>query len=212
MAHADQSTIGRDARGELRCSARFGVDAVSNNVQSSWEEYATVLANSASDKLLVDVYEQLHNTVKAKQNAPSRVIFARDTRASGPALVTALVDALKATKTDFTDHEILTTPQLHYLVRCVNTKGTRNEYGTPTEEGYYQKLASAYKKAMEGRTTKDSILVDCANGVGGPKLRELIKYLPDPKEGAVEVVPINDDTSNPDKLNYQVHTLDIVLP
>ncbi|KAI9751197.1 MAG: Phosphoacetylglucosamine Mutase [Lichina confinis] len=179
------------------------VDPMGEMLESSWEEYATVLANSASDKLLVDVYEQLHNTVKAKQNAPSRVIFARDTRASGPALVTALVDALKATKTNFTDHEILTTPQLHYLVRCVNTKGTRNEYGTPTEEGYCQKLASAYKKAMEGRTTKDSILVDCANGVGGPKLRELIKYLPDPKEGAVEVVPINDDTSNPDKLNYQ---------
>ena len=150
--------------------------------------------------------------MRAKQDAPSRVIFARDTRASGPALVTALVDALKATKTDFTDHGILTTPQLHYLVRCVNTKGTRNEYGTPTEEGYYQKLASAYKKAMEGRTAKEHVLVDCANGVGGPKLRELIKHLPAPKEGAVEVVPINDDTSNPEELNYQVHALDIMLP
>lgn len=177
----------------------------SDVVQSSWEEYATVLANSASDKLLVDVYEQLHNTVKAKTETPSRVIFARDTRASGPALVEALVDALKATETEFTDQGILTTPQLHYLVRCINTKGTSAEYGEPTEEGYYEKLASAYKKAMDGRKASGSVVVDCANGVGGPKLKELIKYLPGVKEGGVEIKAVNDDTSNADKLNYQVY-------
>jgi phosphoacetylglucosamine mutase len=53
---------------------------------------------------------------------PARVIFARDTRASGPSLVVALKDALDATGTEYTDHGILTTPQLHYLVRCINTQ------------------------------------------------------------------------------------------
>ena len=36
---------------------------------------------------------------------------------------------------------ILTTPQLHYIVRCVNTNGA---FGSPTERGYYQKLAAAF--------------------------------------------------------------------
>ena len=38
---------------------------------------------------------------------------------------------------------ILTTPQLHYMVRCVNTGEV---YGTATEEGYYQKLCCAFLK------------------------------------------------------------------
>ena len=40
---------------------------------------------------------------------------------------------------------VLTTPQLHYMVRCVNTNGT---YGAPTEDGYYQKLSSAFHQMV----------------------------------------------------------------
>lgn len=39
------------------------------------------------------------------------------------------------------DYGFLSTPQLHYLVCCLNTKGA---YGEPTEEGYYAKLAAAF--------------------------------------------------------------------
>ena len=38
---------------------------------------------------------------------------------------------------------LLTTPQLHYMVCCTNTQGA---YGVATEEGYYDKLASAFAK------------------------------------------------------------------
>lgn len=152
----------------------------------------------------MDVYNQLHHTVKAKPDAPSRVIFARDTRASGPSLVTALVDSLKATKTEFTDHGILTTPQLHYLVRCINTQGSKQEYGEPSEKGYYKKLSSAYSKAMTGRKADGHVTVDCANGVGGGGLKELIKHLPSVGEGGIEIGVVNDDIVNPERLNYQV--------
>ena len=37
---------------------------------------------------------------------------------------------------------LLTTPQLHYIVCCLN----RPSYGTPSEDGYYQKYSTAYKK------------------------------------------------------------------
>ena len=38
---------------------------------------------------------------------------------------------------------LLTTPQLHYMVRCINTNGV---YGEATEIGYYTKLATAFLK------------------------------------------------------------------
>jgi phosphoacetylglucosamine mutase len=41
-----------------------------------------------------------------------------------------------------------TTPMLHYLVRCINTAGTSDAYGEPTEEGYYKKLTAAFATAV----------------------------------------------------------------
>lgn len=57
---------------------------------------------------------------------------------------------------------------------------------------------------MQGRHHVGSVTVDCANGVGGPKLRELIKYLPSPSEGGLEIKVVNDDVVKPERLNYQV--------
>ena len=119
----------------------------------------------------------------------------------------ALVDALKATKSEHTDYNILTTPQLHYLVRCINTKGSKHEYGDVSEKGYYEKLSKAFVKAMRGRKAHGYVTVDCANGVGGSKLQELVKYLPGAEEGGVEIKIVNDDVSKPDRLNYQVSPL-----
>lgn len=139
-----------------------------------------------------------------QQDTKAYVVFARDTRASGPRLVSALVAALEATDTEFTDYGLLTTPQLHYIIRCLNTKGTPYEFGEPTEQGYYEKLAASLGAAMKGRKYSDSVTVDCANGVGGPKLRELIKYLPSPSEGGLDIKVVNDDILAPDRLNHQV--------
>ncbi len=162
------------------------------------------MANASTDQELAETYNQLCAELKVKAENPARVIFARDTRASGLRLVASLLEALKATGTEYTDHKILTTPQLHYLTRCINTKGTQYEYGEPTEKGYYQKTAEAFKKAMQGRKANGAVTVDCANGVGGPKLAELRKYLPKAAEGGVDINIVNDDVLKPERLNYQV--------
>lgn len=142
--------------------------------------------------------------MKIKPDIKPRVIIARDTRASGLHLVSVLMDALKLTEADHTDYKILTTPQLHYITRCLNTKGTPYEYGDPTEQGYYEKIAASFKIALKGKQINGAITVDCANGVGGPKLRELIKYLPKVSEGGLEINLVNDDIVRPERLNYQV--------
>lgn len=135
---------------------------------------------------------------------PARVVFARDTRASGSRLVGILNAALTATDVEFTDFKYMTTPQLHYIVRCKNTLGTQYEYGEPTENGYYEKLGTAFKKVMKNVKVQGALTVDCANGVGGPKLRELIKFLPPPSQGGVDIKVVNDNVINPDSLNFEV--------
>lgn len=135
---------------------------------------------------------------------PARVVFARDTRASGSRLAGVLGAALTATGVEFLDFKFMTTPQLHYIVRCKNTLGTQYEYGEPSEQGYYEKLVKAFKEVTRGVKINGSLTVDCANGVGGPKLRELIKYMPRADEGGVDIKVVNDDVINPDRLNYEV--------
>ena len=140
-----------------------------------------------------------------------KVVFARDTRASGSRLVAALVAALEATNTEFTDYKLMTTPQLHYVTRCLNTKGTQKDYGEPTEEGYYKKIAEAFKAANKGRQFNGGITVDCANGVGGPKLNQFLKYLPSAAESGLEIKVVNDDVLQPDRLNHQVSLPTLIL-
>lgn len=132
------------------------------------------------------------------------MVFARDTRASGPYLVQALKAALDVLGVEYKDYNILTTPQLHHMVRCINTAGTQYEYGEATEEGYYKKMAAAFKTVMHGRTITGALTVDCANGVGGPKLRELIKYLPNSQQDGIDIKVVNDDVLTPEALNYEV--------
>lgn len=141
---------------------------------------------------------------------PARVVFARDTRASGSRLVGVLNAALTATEAEFLDMKYMTTPQLHYIVRCKNTLGTQYEYGEPTEQGYYEKLAEAFKRVMRGVKVKGSLTVDCANGVGGPKLQELLKYLP--TEPGLEIKIANADVINPDSLNFEVRDICATSP
>ncbi|KAN0116862.1 Phosphoacetylglucosamine mutase [Hyaloscypha variabilis] len=178
------------------------VDPMGEMLENSWEAYSTDLAN-AKDEDLLKVYKGLEEKLKVNRETPARVIYARDTRASGPALVRALVDALQATGSEYTDYKLLTTPQLHYLTRCTNTEGTPQSYGEVSEKGYYEKLSEAFVRAMKGKKTVGTVTVDCANGVGGPKLHELVKYLKKGSEGGVDIKIINDDVLKAESLNHE---------
>ncbi|KAJ5328602.1 Phosphoacetylglucosamine mutase [Penicillium brevicompactum] len=172
------------------------VDPMGEMLEAEWEAYATRLANAPLDKI-ADVYDELVKEIDVKVTNPARVVFARDTRASGSRLAGVLNAALTATDVEFVDFKFMTTPQLHYVVRCKNTLGTQYEYGEPTEQGYYEKLVNSFQKVMRGVKVQGSLTVDCANGVGGPKLRELMKTLT-----GIDIKVVNDDVINPDALNF----------
>jgi phosphoacetylglucosamine mutase len=161
------------------------------------------MANKATPEDVSKFYHEIASKYKIDLDAPARVVIGRDTRASGARLLGCVLDGLKGAGADVKDYGFLTTPQLHYMVRCLNTEGTKDSYGTPTEDGYYEKFATAFKTALKGKKPKGSLTVDCANGVGGPKLTELIKHLP-PKEEALEIFIVNDNVIKPEALNVDV--------
>lgn len=177
------------------------VDPMGEMLEASWEKHATTLANASTDELLATAYETLVSELNINTNNKAKVVYARDTRASGSRLVAALTAGLTAVGAESVDYKLMTTPQLHYVTRCINTKGTTLEYGEPTEEGYYKKLGDAFAIAMEGHKHAGPIFVDCANGIGAPKLQQMLKYLPSPDEGGLDVRIVNDNVHDPAKLN-----------
>lgn len=179
------------------------VDPMGEMLEQEWESYATKLVNSPSDKDLLEAYTALAAQLKIDRKAPAKVIYGRDTRPSGHTLVAALADSFEATDTEYVDYKILTTPQLHYLTRATNTEGTPESYGEVSEAGYYKKFADAFVHALKGRKVKGTLTVDCANGVGGPKLSEFLKYIPKDKV-PFDVKVVNDDVLRPEVLNLDV--------
>ena len=180
------------------------VDPMGEMLEGSWEAHATTLANASTDHALAEAFAKLQGDLSIDPHATARAVFARDTRASGPRLVTALTAGFEAANVEYTDYKLLSTPQLHYVTRCLNTKGTQFDYGEPTEQGYYEKTAKAFKAAIGCRRVSGGLTVDCANGVGGPKLRELIRHLPSVSEGGIDIKVVNDDVVRPERLNHQV--------
>ncbi|CAH1763608.1 10155_t:CDS:10 [Entrophospora sp. SA101] len=176
------------------------VDPYGEMLEQSWESYATKLANAQNEDDLVNAIKEIIEKNQIDDSKKASVVYARDTRPSGLALVATLEDGLKAIGAEIVDFGIKTTPQLHYVTRCLNTLGTDNEYGEPNEDGYCKKLANAFRKIVKDKPRPSTIYVDSANGVGGPKLRDLEKYI-----GAdiLNVSIKNDDVETKGKLNYQ---------
>ncbi|KAJ8083874.1 hypothetical protein PM082_002640 [Marasmius tenuissimus] len=155
------------------------VDPKGEMLEATWEGYATTLANASTSDEVIKVIESIIETAKIDMSKPARVVYARDTRPSGPALISALEDGFKAIGAEPRNAGVTTTPVLHYLVRAINTKGTQYSYGEDTEEGYFSKLANAFKKLVAGRPASAPLVIDCANGVGAPAAEKLSKYLGD---------------------------------
>ena len=175
------------------------VDPQGEMLEQDWEKYATYMANAKNAEEMSGAYSTLIKDAKIDAKKEAHVIFARDTRPSGNKLVEALTAALKATGVKYVDYGVLTTPQLHYLVKATNTQNTSHPYGEVSEEGYYKKLAEAFQIAMDGAKATGVLNVDCANGVGAP---QLIKHIhANEKDSSITIRIINDNIDDPSLLN-----------
>ncbi len=88
-------------------------------------------------KSFIDEYD-----AKSSQgNYKANVLVAHDTRPSCALLLDAFMQGVADLNGNLINYGLLTTPQLHYMVRCRNTN---MKYGQANEEGYYKKLANAF--------------------------------------------------------------------
>ncbi|KAJ2442256.1 hypothetical protein GGI03_008231, partial [Coemansia sp. RSA 2337] len=156
------------------------VDPMGEMLQQSWEGYCTDMANASSDSQVVDILASIAQLEGIDMSIRPKVAYARDTRPSGPLLQSALEDGLAALDVEATNFGIVTTPQLHYFVRCLNTANSPSSYGEPTEAGYNTKYGQAFLRLVDGKPLPSTLHIDAANGVGAPQVRKLADAIGSP--------------------------------
>lgn len=124
------------------------VEPLGDMLAQNWEEYAIWLANAPDTDALQLCIDKIVKLEKIDLRIAPMVVVGMDTRPSGGDLCRALEDGVKALGGKFKNYGLLTTPQLHYITRCLNTASLPSCYGEPTVEGYYKKLAEAYKRIV----------------------------------------------------------------
>lgn len=173
------------------------VDPLGDMLTQAWEVYATQLANAEQDDLLTALKDIiLKESINMSQEAS--VFIGKDTRSSSDSLSQAVLDGVSALAGHSKDYGLVTTPQLHYMVRCQNTQGG---YGEATVEGYYSKLCQAFfqltKNASNRTDDQKHLCVDGANGIGALKLREMESHL---QNKELQISLFNDGSKG--NLNY----------
>ncbi|XP_048486536.1 phosphoacetylglucosamine mutase isoform X1 [Plutella xylostella] len=152
------------------------VDPDGEMLDGSWEEIATRMAN-VSDTELEATTADVIRQVGADMALKASVYVGMDTRYTSPRLASAAVHGAMALKGTPKEFGIVTTPMLHFFVKCRNDE----TYGTPSEEGYYQKIVGAFKRLRARMPVageyNNTLYVDGANGVGGKKLNIIKKTL-----------------------------------
>ncbi|KAK6908946.1 hypothetical protein I203_102952 [Kwoniella mangroviensis CBS 8507] len=174
------------------------VDPSGEMLDPTWESHATALSNCPTTSSLISTFTTLATHLRVDLHQPANIVYAYDTRPSGPELIKALEKGFEvfgeSVKT--VNLGITTTPILHYVTKATNDK--TGEYGKPTKEGYNQKMASAFKTLIGNRGPLSPLYVDCANGVGAIALQEFISTLGD----ILPVHPLNTSTSEKGALNH----------
>ena len=171
------------------------IDTDGGMLEQSWEAHATELAN-ASDEAFPSVLDALAADLAASAASGGkrkledgallgggRVLVARDTRPHSARLASLALDGVKHLGAHGDDFGLMTTPQLHHIVRHLNgTAGSGPHVGPAewaSEEGYYEMLAGAFEELVgpEAAAGRAALAVDAACGVGAPKLAALASRL-----------------------------------
>ncbi|WRT69455.1 uncharacterized protein IL334_006441 [Kwoniella shivajii] len=174
------------------------VDPSGEMLDPSWEPHATTLSNCPSTESLISTFTTLANHLRVDLHQPANIVYARDTRPSGPELIKALETGLRVfgDSVKINDLGVTTTPILHYVVKATNDKTA--EYGVPTKEGYNAKMAKAFTTLIGNKGPLAPLYVDCANGVGAVALKDFTDALGD----LLPVHPLNTATTTQGALNH----------
>ncbi|KAI5163948.1 phosphoacetylglucosamine mutase, partial [Nematocida ausubeli] len=157
------------------------VDYNGNMVDSECEELSNKIVNGSDDV----VAEEISKIMGVR----STVVISRDTRESGPEMINLCEKAAQALGPEhmLVDMGVLTTPQIHFLVREMSMQNARNEHINEKSlfSDHLNEMLTAYYKRIEsfssiakrifGEKEKETVVLDSSNGVGKvifPKIQE----------------------------------------
>jgi phosphoacetylglucosamine mutase len=188
------------------------VDVDGCMLSRDWEEYATCVANATSAGEMLSVTDEFLKKLDVVPNMLAvRVHVARDTRVTGPDILSAFQGAAStivstsdaAPMIDVVDHGITTTPQLHTMVYIDNHRSAPSSSKPPTQRDYYSRIAEAFSSltALSGSSMdRQRVVIDCGNGVGALSVRNLLQAYPEVTQ-LLDVVLVNDLVDIPEILN-----------
>ncbi|XP_030524591.1 phosphoacetylglucosamine mutase isoform X1 [Rhodamnia argentea] len=147
----------------------------------AWEPFADALANATDSDCLLQLIIEFakEESILIDGHCRAEVLLGRDTRPSGESLLEAAKQGINSiVGSAAIDMGILTTPQLHWMVRA------RNKGMKASERDYFEQLSSSFRCLMnlvpgecKVKGTDYKLVVDGANGVGGEKLECLMNML-----------------------------------
>ncbi|XP_025421380.1 phosphoacetylglucosamine mutase isoform X2 [Sipha flava] len=176
------------------------IDTQGEMLDTSWEELATELANAPCDQDVCVILINIAKKYAISSSFTPCVFIGRDTRHSSKRLLDAVLYGVKAFKSNFEDFGIITTPMLHFFIRCYNTNGL---YGQPNEYSYYTKLTDSFKTlrkmCSDFKNYSPIIEFDGANGVGALKMKDALVFL----DETLIINMHNDDILTTEKLNFK---------
>lgn len=156
-----------------------GIKIIDHNgdyIEKNLEEYCDEIVNT-SDKDLLKTLNKVNRklgTVRDLGNGPNALIaIGRDTRESGEMFEKKIKEVLEMFGTRVICYGLVTTPQLHFLVRQSNQFGN-----IVKKEEYYDTIAAAYHNLLHmTNNNESSVQIDTANGIAGLAINELSKRL-----------------------------------
>lgn len=103
-----------------------------------------------------------------------KVLIGIDTRTSSPSLADACKAGVQSMGLQARELGLVTTPELHF---CVQTSNHYNRF-TFEEISYFTSLMESYRSLTCGcPVPSQPVYVDCANGVGALKLKDMCQQL-----------------------------------
>lgn len=136
-----------------------------------WEKIAVTLVNCPDEEFLPrsDALIREQGIGEPASCPLAQVVIGRDTRKSSTRLSDVITAGVKRLGGLVHDAGILTTPQLHFLVRTINLSVNHEVPDDATAAYVHQFVSAAFAsqlKAFRPTNHKAMLHVDCANGVG----------------------------------------------
>ncbi|KAK9060467.1 hypothetical protein SSX86_021171 [Deinandra increscens subsp. villosa] len=146
-----------------------------------WEPFADSIANAPDPESLIQLIAEFAKKEDIPLNGGkgAAILLGRDTRPSGESLVEAAKQGIcSVIGAVVYDIGIVTTPQLHWIVRARN----KELKASASELDYFDQVSTSFRCLIDLIPKRShqgigKLIVDCANGVGGEKLQVLKEKL-----------------------------------